>query len=854
MAGTSSISGVISGLDTSTIIDKLMAVAQAPITRLQDSNAIYTNRLTAWQDLNTRFLATKIKADALSDPKAFQLNSLTSSDTAISGSTDDTAAVGTYFLTVKTLAKTQQIKTQGYADTTTATLGTGTITIGVGQSGKVAANYLSGTVTSVSVGSNSTLAMGSQSLVVDSVGSAANNEMSGTFAGADATAARLATVGTAGNISINGSSIAVSADQTMGDVVDAINTKTTTTGVTATITGSADNWHITLSNQSQGSDKKVTYTEDASILNGGSSNNYDIAGTDASGHIGTVQFNVGKGNILESSGGDFITLDTSATVGTKDNAFSVQGKTTITLDDKNNTLSGLATAINNADVGVKATIINDGSTTAGYHLVLTSTTSGTAGTIDLDTSSLTGGTTPTFTNLQAAQDATITLGSGDGAINVTKGSNTITDLIPGVTLNLNKADETNMIQVDISSDTDTIKQKITDFVDQYNNLTKFFTTQASFDTTNNSSGGPLFGDSRLQGMQAQVRSLVSKAVPGANSNMQLLSEIGITSSSNDQLSINSTTLTDALTNNLSDVKRLFAVTATPSNSSVSYVASTDKTQVTSSAGYAVEVTRLATKARVTAGVAQTSSLAQSETMTINGVSIDLSAGMSQAQVIAKINDRTSATGVVASGTLADGTGVGSYLTFNQKSVGSQNHITVTSSVSNGGKTPTTSSSGIGTLQATEINPFGESGTGTSTAGLDIQGTINGEAATGNGQFLVGNSGNANTDGLTLQVTASSIGSYGTIRFTKGIGSMISDYSKAMTDTSTGSVVQAQTSLQKMIEDDNTDITKIQKQLATQKETLTTQFTKMETALSMLNDQKSYLTSQIAGLPTYSSSS
>jgi len=844
MPGTSSISGVISGLNTDDIINKLMQLAQKPVNRLQVMNATYSNQLASWQDLNTRMLALKMKADTLADRSTFQGTSFTSSDTdAVTGTSQTTATPGTYFLTVNTLAQTQQLKTQGYADLNSPSLGTGSIAIGAGPDAKAAANCLSGTVSSVTIGTNSTLAAGPQILVIDAVGTSATKEMSGTFLGADADAARNATV-SAGNMTINGQSFSFDGSQTLGGVVDTINARTSMTGVTASITGSADNWHITLSNQYHGSDKSIAYTEDASILNGGSSNNYSVAGTDASAHIGSVLFNQGKGDVLQSANGDIICLDASATAGEKANAFTVQGKTSITISDKNNSLAGLALAINNANCGVRATIINDGSSTAPYHLILTSSTSGTAGKIALDTSNLSGGTAPSFTQLQAATDASLTLGSGDGAITVTKGSNNIQDLIPGVNLTLSKADPNKQLQISIGADISGIKQKIQDFVQQYNNMTDALTTQSSWDMQTNS-GGVLFGDSRLLTLQTDVRSIASRVATGSNPSFQLLSQIGITSTENDQLVIDDAKLSNALANNLQDVQRLFSTSSDASNPNVTYVASSEKTKPSDAAGYAIKITGLASKARVTSGVAQTSTLAQDEKLTINGVDINLTAGMTQAQVISKINENSTKIGVLASGTQADGTGTGSYLTFTQLTAGSSRHISVLSTVSNGGSTPKADTSGVGAKQVTEISPFGESNTGTSAAGNDIEGTINGEPAKGDGEYLTGCKGNANTEDLKVRVQATAIGDYGKISYCKGVGSFMSDYGATSTDVVNGLFTLAQNGVTAAMTDNNTSIKTLQDHLADQKDRLVEQFTRMESALASLQSQQQYLSSQIA---------
>src|SRR5206468_3274546 len=124
----------------------------------------------------------------------------------------------------------------------------------------------------------------------------------------------------------------------------------------------------------------------------------------------------------------------STTVGSGTLTLTAGGKTTtVTVDSSNNTLRGLRDAINAANGTVRASIIQDGD--ASFRLMISSKETGTANAITLN-STLSGGTTPTFTDLQAAQDAKVKLGDGPNAITVVRGTNAVQDLIPGVTLNL----------------------------------------------------------------------------------------------------------------------------------------------------------------------------------------------------------------------------------------------------------------------------------------------------------------------------------------------------------------------------------------------------------------------------------
>ncbi|MCA9153741.1 MAG: flagellar filament capping protein FliD, partial [Planctomycetales bacterium] len=155
----------------------------------------------------------------------------------------------------------------------------------------------------------------------------------------------------------------------------------------------------------------------------------------------------------------------------------------ITIDSSNNTLQGLADAINAAGGDVGASIVNDGSTGGTpYKLLLSSSKTGAANTITITNNLAAGATQPDFTGtpVQAAADASVTLGSGAGALTVTHDTNQLDDLIGGVTLDLHQADAAKSISVTIARDTDTAVATVQRFVEAFNGLMGFIDDQVRF--------------------------------------------------------------------------------------------------------------------------------------------------------------------------------------------------------------------------------------------------------------------------------------------------------------------------------------------------------------------------------------
>lgn len=166
------------------------------------------------------------------------------------------------------------------------------------------------------------------------------------------------------------------------------------------------------------------------------------------------------------------------------------------------------------------------------------------------------------------------------------------------------------------------------------------------------------------------------------------------------------------------------VTGTPSHNDVTFL---DATAETAAGSYAVSITA-GERAHVSNGTAQTAALAGSETLTVNGVAITLNTGLTQSQVIDRINEFTSQTGVVAEDN-------GGNTRLYTQQFGSSASISVSSDVA-----AAANSSGFGTTALTDT-------------GVDISGTIDGVAASGSGTVLTATSGAA--QGLSISVDVSS---------------------------------------------------------------------------------------------------
>jgi flagellar hook-associated protein 2 len=224
---------------------------------------------------------------------------------------------------------------------------------------------------------------------------------------------------------------------------------------------------------------------------------------------------------------------------------------TVTVDATDNTLSGLVTAINNAKIGVTASVVTDAS---GARLALVSQTSGLPGAITLGSNT----TALTFTQANAATNAALTV---DG-VPVSTATNSVTGVIQGVTLNLNGADPNSSVIVGVSADENSVQAGIQTFVDAYNTIVKAVNSEFTYNATTQT-GGALGGDSGLRQVQQQLLGDITVQGTG-NGAVNSLADLGISMNDDGTLTVDTTKLSNVVSGNLSDVQNFFQSTATGS--------------------------------------------------------------------------------------------------------------------------------------------------------------------------------------------------------------------------------------------------------------------------------------------------
>ncbi len=627
----------------------------------------------------------------------------------------------------------------------------------------------------------------------------------------------------------------------------------------------------------------------------------------------------------------------------------------ITIDNSNNTLTGLKNAINQAKMGITASVISDGSSSNAYRLLLTSNKTGEANEISV-TTNLTGGSAPDFTNssfddveelgvklgsaavtlgagasysgnqnkvytftvagsgtqtigsgtitinwtdgtnsgsldvtaadsevaltgdgsdgltlnfgsgtlaagdefqvqtftplLQKASDARLSLGSSTGGgspIVVTSASNTITDLIDGITLDLKDTSNSPII-ITTDVDKDAIKQRITDMLNGYNEVMRAIDKQFSYNE-DTGEAGTLLGDQFLLSVQSNLRSQMTGAIQGLPQASRMLRSLGIQTAGNGLMTlVDSNALFEMIDNDIDAVRNLFVDSGNSSNALISFISAGTDT-IESDNAYAIDITQAATKFMLQgkaitnpSDAPMTLSTANNKLkLTLDGItseSIVLTAKeySSGNDLAAEIQQKINADSALSGRGLAVewvDLGTTGYLKFTSGSYGSSSSVTFDSQASSA------------------LTILGLSEGTTTIAGKDVAGTINGEAATGSGRFLTGDKDNATTAGMRLEVrlTASDLvdGADGTITFNRGFASRLARTADSISRPTDGSIAGRTKGLQAQLDDLKTQIEDQEGRLEVRRLKLYDRFTQLEVVLNQFKTQSQFLDQQLAQL-------
>jgi flagellar hook-associated protein 2 len=276
--------------------------------------------------------------------------------------------------------------------------------------------------------------------------------------------------------------------------------------------------------------------------------------------VGATTDTIGTGTLT-------IEFGTHDVMGGTFTANAAKAPLTLTIDSSNNTLGGIRDAINKANAGVSASIIYDGS---GYRLVVSSNDSGAANGLKItvadddgnhaDTSGLsflaydplgTSGAGKNMSQLTEARNAQLTV---DG-IAISHASNSISNVIEGVTLSLDKLNAGAPATLTVARDIEAVSTAVKDFVKAYNDIDKVLKDLTAYDEQAKK-GAALQGDSVTRSIRTRLRQIMTGTLD--INPFTTLSQAGVSFQRDGSLAVDSSKLESALANNFEAVGNLFA--------------------------------------------------------------------------------------------------------------------------------------------------------------------------------------------------------------------------------------------------------------------------------------------------------
>jgi len=518
---------------------------------------------------------------------------------------------------------------------------------------------------------------------------------------------------------------------------------------------------------------------------------------------------------------------------------------TIQIDSGNNTLQGIMSAINDAEAGIAASIVNDGS---GFRLLLTSQDTGLEHSFQVNVSDNDGNSTDLnglsmfvfdsiATNLKqtvAAQDASFTI----NGLTVTSDTNSVSSAVEGLNLEL-KQTTSGPVQISVDPDTEGVKTSVNEFIDGYNQFIQVANALSAYNPDTQQASA-LVGDFTLRSIEGQINGILRGAIPLQGDAFSTLAEIGVTTTAEGTLTMNDARFSAALSQQPDRVMQIFAAFGNASDSGVTFLASSNATQVGT---YDVALTSLAA-----AGYYDGTSVLPD--FGSGSVVID-----SSNDELSLIVDGVTASGITLSqGTYASGDALALELQtrINNESTLSNAGISVTVAYNAGTNNLTITSDSEGSTSSVEITSVDTNSpaslgliVGAGTAGVDIAGTIDGVAVTGTGNILVAGNG-TDAEGLRLQISGNTLGSRGNVAFTRGVASQLDNLMQNLLDIE-GALIDRIDSLQDRLEDIEDRRANLELRWEAVRDRYTTQFNALDSLLGQLQNTSAFLEQQLSGL-------
>ncbi len=795
-AGSQSIGGLATGLDTNAIIAALVASERALENPIKSQGSLAQLALQSYGLIRTGLTTLSSATLALARPAAWNTLAATSSNATIASVTAGSGNFsGTLSFSVDALASAGSVRsTNVITDTTTTVAAHNSVFVAAGGRALGFTTFKS----------DDALATGAHSITVSQASSAATKNGDSALAGAtivDGTNDSL-------ELSINGTPTTLTlahGTYTASQLAQAVQAAATSAGapITATVTGAGV---LALDTTREGTQATLQVT-------GGSALGALSLSTDAAAHAGTdgvLQVDGGANQTFSSlDAGQSITLTAAAGTIT---AVLAGGLTTGTVNG-NNVSTGdgsLATVVGNinaAGAGVTASAVQVGLNS--YRLQLTANTAGALNGENIDAAAFNdnvGG----FLTLSSAADAQVTVGSGPGSYTVTSSTNTVSGLMPGITVNLLQQSAT-PVTVTVSHDDASIADKVQALIDAANAVQSTVDGLTKYDPTSNS-GSPLTGDSTANQLMNSLTNSFIGTVTGANPKSPGLAGVSIDKTG--KFTFDRAKFLAAFAADPSGVTKLFAQGGSSDNGNVQFVSAGDRAV---GGSYDVNVTTAAAQA---SDVGLTGAWPPASLPTVKvrvggtEVSYAVKDGDTRADVVKGLDAAFASAGFQLQAT---DTGSGVQIATTQ----------------------------YGSAAAFDVDWSG--GGYVNHAGVDVQGTINGIVATGSGQQLMVPFSDTTMSGLAIKVTGTTTGDLGDFTYTPGLAQRVQTAITNASDPLSGYITSSENDFKARIKFVNDQVASMELHVTAYETSLRATYSALEATIATLKSQGTFLTNQITSM-------
>ena len=538
---------------------------------------------------------------------------------------------------------------------------------------------------------------------------------------------------------------------------------------------------------------------------------------------GTLSFTFGK--TTYDTDGDYVSFAAN------------EDKVTQEIEITDGSLTGIMDAVNEADIGVTASIVNIGSD--GYKLLFTSDDLGANNSLEItvtddetDNLDMVGLSQLAF-NKDAPNNMEETVTAQDSEVKyngltVTRETNYVTDLVKGLSINLKSvSDAGKPVIVDVVKDTGELKDKVNEFVNAYNELNSTIASQTSYDAQTNTAA-VLLGDTIVRSMTTQMRQIMGDVITLGDNRTVSLATVGITTLEDGSLVLDEAKFEEVAEADPKIVANLLAMSGNAQGENLTYVGMSSRTVAGT---YRVSVSQPATQGTYSGGD-------DISDFTVNSANEALSL---------KVNGIETGEIAIKNGAYASGDALAQAVEVSINSSSALREANFSVNVSFENNRLVIASDTYGAASSVEL--VSAAGLGLSDGekidGLNIAGNFGQGAASGNGQFLTGEAGDIK--GLKIEYTGSESGVVGGVTVSRGYADRLYGLMQELLSDEGG--IEGRTEgIESRIIDINEQRVTLNERLLTREKQLRARFGAMDALVAQLQATGNFLTEQLAALP------